>query len=103
MYAMYFTNNQDTGTIKDKAVAIKVGLSTGKEAVLNANLESEIGEGASVKAGEKLKYKITINNNGTINAEGSTINIEIPNNLDYVAQEGENYKIKNTKERELIL
>ena len=95
MYAMYFTNNQDTGTIKDKAVAIKVGLSTGKEAVLNANLESEIGEGASVKAGEKLKYKITINNNGTINAEGSTINIEIPNNLDYVAQEGENYKIKN--------
>ena len=94
MYAMYFTNNQYAGKIKDKAVAIKIGLSTGKEAVLNANLESEIGEGASVKAGEHLKYILTINNNGSITAENSSINIEIPSNLEYVPQEGEKYRIR---------
>ena len=94
MYGMYFTNNINTGAIEDKAIATKIGLNTGKEAVLNAKLESVLGEGASVKAGEHLKYIVTINNNGTISAEGTTINIEIPNNLEYIPKEGENYKIR---------
>ena len=94
MYGMYFTNNLKTGAIEDKAIATKIGLNTGKEAVLNAKLESVLGEGASVKAGEHLKYIVTINNNGTISAEGTTINIEIPNNLEYIPKEGENYKIR---------
>lgn len=94
MYGMYFTNNINTGAIEDKAIATKIGLNTGKEAVLNAKLESVLGEGASVKAGEHLKYIVTINNNGTISAEGTTINIEIPNNLEYIPTEGENYKIR---------
>ena len=94
MYGMYFTNNINTGAIEDKAIATKIGLNTGKEAVLNAKLESVLGEGARVKAGEHLKYIVTINNNGTISAEGTTINIEIPNNLEYIPKEGENYKIR---------
>lgn len=94
MYGMYFTNNINTGAIEDKAIATKIGLNTGKEAVLNAKLKSVLGEGASVKAGEHLKYIVTINNNGTISAEGTTINIEIPNNLEYIPKEGENYKIR---------
>lgn len=94
MYGMYFTNNINTGAIEDKAIATKIGLNTGKEAVLNAKLESVLGEGASVKAGEHLKYIVTINNNGTISAEGTTINIEIPNNLEYIPKECENYKIR---------
>ena len=94
MYGIYFTNNISTGKIEDKAIATKIGLNTGKEAVLNAKLESVLGEGASVKAGEHLKYIVTINNNGTISAEGTTINIEIPNNLEYIPTEGENYKIR---------
>ena len=94
MYGIYFTNNISTGKIEDKAIATKIGLNTGKEAVLNAKLESVLGEGASVKAGEHLKYIVTINNNGTISADGTSINIEIPNNLEYIPTEGENYKIR---------
>ena len=94
MYGIYFTNNISTGKIEDKAIATKIGLNTGKEAVLNAKLESVLGEGASVKAGEHLKYIVTINNNGTISADGTSINIEIPNNLEYMPTEGENYKIR---------
>ena len=48
MYGIYFTNNISTGKIEDKAIATKIGLNTGKEAVLNAKLESVLGEGASV-------------------------------------------------------
>ena len=81
MYGVYFRNNKDTGTIEDKSIATKIGLTTGKEAVIDAKLESKIGEGGSVKAGEELSYVITVNNNGSINAENTTINIEIPSNI----------------------
>ena len=94
MYGVYFRNNKDTGTIEDKAIATKIGLTTGKEAVIDAKLESKIGEGGSVKAGEELSYVITVNNNGSINAENTTINIEIPSNLEYAAKDGEDYKVR---------
>lgn len=94
MYGVYFRNNKDTGTIEDKSIATKIGLTTGKEAVIDAKLESKIGEGGSVKAGEELSYVITVNNNGSINAENTTINIEIPSNLEYAAKDGEDYKVR---------
>lgn len=94
MYGVYFKNNKSTGTIEDKTIATKIGLETGKEAVIEATLESTIGEGGSVKAGENLEYIVTVTNNGSIDADNTTINIEIPNSLEYVPAKGENYKLR---------
>lgn len=94
IYAVYFKNNKDTGAINDKEIATKIGLATGKEAVIDGKIEATIGEGASVKSGENIEYIITVSNNGTVDANDTTISIEVPNNLEYVAKEGDNYKIK---------
>ena len=39
-------------------------------------------------------YKRQVTNNGSIDADNTTINIEIPNSLEYVPAKGENYKLR---------
>ena len=94
MYGVYFTYNMDTGIIENKASATPIGLNTGKMATLETILTSKIGDGNSVKAGEKLEYTVDIKNTGTVEAVDSTINIDLPENLEYIPEEGEKYRIK---------
>ena len=80
-YGVFFNNNKASGTIADKAIATKIGLTTGSIAKLNAKLTSITGEGKEVKAGDYLEYELTINNTGALDAENVKVSIVVPNEL----------------------
>ena len=93
-YAIYFNNNQSSGTISDKVAATKIGVTTGSIAKLDAKLTSKAGDGAKVKSGDNLEYELTINNTGSLKAENVSITIEMPDGLTYSPEDGEDYEIK---------
>ena len=93
-YAIYFNNNQSSGTISDKVSATKIGVTTGSIAKLDAKLTSKAGDGARVKSGDNLEYELTINNTGSLKANNVTITIEMPDGLTYSPEDGEDYEIK---------
>lgn len=93
-YGVFFNNNKASGTIVDKAIATKIGLTTGSIAKLDAKLVSTIGEGASVKSGEILEYELTINNTGAVDAENATVEIKLPSELSFIPQDGDEYEYK---------
>lgn len=93
-YGVFFNNNKTSGTIEDKAIATKIGLTTGNIAKLDAKLTSTIGEGASVKSGETLEYELTINNIGALDANNVKVEIKLPPELSFIQNEGDNYTFK---------
>lgn len=93
-YGVFFNNNKTSGTITDKAIATKIGFTTGSIAKLDAKLTSTIGEGASVKSGEILEYELTINNTGVVDAENTTVEIKLPPELSFIPQDGDDYTYK---------
>lgn len=99
-YGVFFNNNKTSGTITDKAIATKIGLTTGSIAKLDAKLTSTIGEGASVKSGETLEYELTINNTGVIDAEDATVEIKLPPELSFIPQDGDDYTYKVPEDEE---
>lgn len=93
-YGVFFNNNKTSGTISDKAIATKIGLTTGSIAKLDAKLTSTIGEGASVKSGEILEYELTINNTGAIDAENTKVEIKLPPELSFIPGKDDDYTYK---------
>lgn len=93
-YGVFFNNNKTSGTIEDKAIATKIGLTTGNIAKLDAKLTLTIGEGASVKSGETLEYELTINNIGALDANNVKVEIKLPPELSFIPNEGDNYTFK---------
>ncbi len=93
-YGVFFNNNKTSGTITDKAIATKIGFTTGSIAKLDASLKSITGEGKTVKSGETLEYELTINNTGAIDAENTKVEIKLPPELSFIPNEGDNYTFK---------
>ena len=82
-YVVYFNNMINNESIADKAVATKIGVTTGKGPVIDAKLESLIN-GDSILSGDILKYKLTVNNTGSEKAVGLKVKIPIDSSLSYV-------------------
>lgn len=99
-YGVYFKNNKETVIIDDKTFATKIGINTGKIATLEAKIIPKLDDGKEIKAGESLDYTISIKNFGTIDAEDATININIPENVEFIPQEGDSYRIKTIMPRQ---
>ena len=99
-YGVFFNNNKTSGTISDKAIATKIGFTTGSIAKLDAKFTSTIGEGASVKSGEILEYELTINNTGVVDAENTTVEIKLPPELSFIPQDGDDYTYKVPEDEE---
>lgn len=99
-YAVYFNNNQTSGTIADKTVATKIGVTTGSIAKLEATLTAKAGDGASVLSGSNLEYELAINNKGTLDAENVTIEIENQDGITYLPENGEDSKIEYIYKKE---
>lgn len=99
-YAVYFNNNQTSGTIADKTVATKIGVTTGSIAKLEASLTSKTGDGASVLSGTNLEYELAINNKGTLDAENVSIEIENQDGITYLPENGEDSKIEYIYKKE---
>lgn len=76
-YAMFFTNNKPEGAISDKAYASTIGLTTGTMPKLTASLSSDIADGASVQSGTLLKYKLTLENEGSEDSTDATLTIPL--------------------------
>lgn len=93
-YGVFFNNNKTSGTISDKAIATKIGFTTGSIAKLDAKLTSTIGEGATVKSGEILEYELTINNTGAIDAENTKVEIKLPPELSFIPGKDDDYTYK---------
>lgn len=88
-YVVYFNNNLETGKVADKQASTKIGLTTGKGPVLEANLSSNIKENEEILTGKFIKYTITVKNAGTEIAKNVVANMEIPTNLMYVEEDKE--------------
>lgn len=101
-YGVFFNNNKTSGTITDKAIATKIGFTTGSIAKLDAKLTSTIGEGASVKSGEILEYELTINNTGVVDAEDATVEIKLPPELSFMPGEDDDYSYKTIDIPEIL-
>ena len=99
-YGVFFNNNKTSGTITDKAIATKIGFTTGSIAKLDAKLTSTIGEGATVKSGETIEYELTINNTGVVDAENTTVEIKLPPELSFIPQDGDDYTYKVPEDEE---
>lgn len=93
-YGVFFNNNKTSGTITDKAIATKIGFTTGSIAKLDASLKSITGEGKTVKSGETLEYELTINNIGALDANNVKVEIKLPPELSFIPNEGDNYTFK---------
>ena len=87
-YAMFFTNNKPEGAISDKAYASTIGLTTGTMPKLTASLSSDMADGASVQSGTLLKYKLTVENEGSEDSTDATLTIPLPDSsIKYVEKD----------------
>lgn len=86
-YAMFFTNNKPEGAISDKAYASTIGLTTGTMPKLTASLSSDIADGASVQSGTLLKYKLTVENEGSEDSTDATLTIPLDSSITYVEKD----------------
>lgn len=104
-YAVYFNNYLTTGTIQDKTEAAKVGVTTGKGAVLEANITSNMDENVEIPEGNLIKYTIQVKNTGSEIAKSVAITMSIPKGT-YYAQIDESklngYTTDMKKEQEKI-
>lgn len=86
-YAVFFNNNQASGTIQDKTSAVRIGVTTGTIAKLEATLTSEIPSGETVKGGTYLNYTLKVTNTGSRSAENTVASIVLPSKVSYVEDE----------------
>lgn len=88
-YAVYFDNHLAAGTIQDKTEAAKVGVTTGKGAVLEASMSSNIEENIEIPEGNLIKYRVQVKNTGTEVAKNVKAAIDIPNCMSNVESDEE--------------
>ena len=89
-YAMYYTNNKPEGAVSDKAYASTIGLTTGTMPKLTASLSSDIADGSSVQSGALLKYKLTVENEGSEDSTDATLTIPLPDSSITYVEKDEN-------------
>ena len=84
-FGAYFNNNTDVGIVYESSSADKVGLVTEAGPKLDAKMTVDIGDGAAIQSSRRIKYTVTVVNNGSVPAENITVNATIPQNATYAA------------------
>lgn len=96
VYTVYFSNVQKEQTIKDALRVAGATLTTGTAPELNAKLTSYIEENKVVRKDQYIKFKVEIQNTGSIEAQNVALNIQAPNgNIYYYFENG---KVKFTND-----
>ena len=96
-YQTYQVNYDDTLTGKSGVVkSATLGLETGKGPELKATLTATVGgeevkDGDKVAVGEKIKYKVKVENTGTEDVKDAVLHLDIP--------EGTEYEVKKISDR----
>lgn len=94
-YVAYFNNNLEAGTIQDKAISTKLGVTTGRGPIIEASLTSNKKETEEVQTGDIIKYTLTVKNTGTEPAQNVVATIKLPNcltNIEFVNEKTQYYK-----------
>lgn len=87
-YVVYFNNVTSEGTISEKTVATKVGLTTGEGPELEIAIHSD-AEGKEVKEGQIITYTIQVKNIGKSEVKNVTLLANIPEKTVYTYEIGE--------------
>lgn len=82
----YYTVNTEVGEYIETSKANTVGLSTGIGARAKIELENGIDAGGILTEGQKVKYKIKVQNTGSIPAENVVVRNPIPKGTTYIEE-----------------
>ncbi len=85
-FSAYYNNNSDVAVVYESTSADKVGLTTEAGPKVEANLSVDLGDGAEVLEGKRLKYNLDITNTGSIDIKDAVAKIKIPTYAEYVEQ-----------------
>ncbi len=89
VYTVYFDNVQESQTINDKVVALGASLTTGEAPKLETSITSYTSENSVVRKGQYVKFRATVKNTGSMDAENVTLNITAPSaNIYYYEENG---------------
>lgn len=77
--AAYYISELEEGTVQEKQLGGKIGLTTGVGARMNISQEVSVGDGTTVNEGDLLKYTIRVENTGSVTATGVKVKNAIPN------------------------
>ncbi len=80
-YTVYYEEDENTQTIAKQTIAPTVGVSTGKGPELKADIYSNVGTTASTE--DIMEYRITVRNDGEIDAENAKVTVNLPDMVDY--------------------
>lgn len=81
-YVVYFNNVKTEGTTSEKAVATKVGISSGEGPELEVSISSDM-EGKDVEEGKIITYTVTVKNVGKSEVKNVTVSGNIPEKTVY--------------------
>lgn len=92
-FGAYYNHHSDVAVVYESTKADLVGLVTDAGPRIDASLSVDIGDGAKIKGGRRLKYTITIVNSGSIIMNDLVIKAPVPENSVYVADQESNKDI----------
>lgn len=87
-YVVYFDNVKEKETIKDKAIASKVTLSTGEGPHLEMAIRNNMGTNQEIQEGSNIQYTVSIKNTGNTTVNNITVSANIPEGTIYTYYEG---------------
>lgn len=77
MYKVYYNNVSSIGTMAETKTSAIAGMSTGKGAILSAELSAVLPEGTTtVREGQTVKMKVVVKNTGTMTANNVKVKFE---------------------------
>ena len=77
MYKVYYNNVSSIGTMAETKTSAIAGMSTGKGAILTAELSAVLPEGTTtVREGQTVKMKVVVKNTGTMTASNVKVKVE---------------------------
>ena len=80
-FVVYYSNNLPSGTIQDKELSTKLGMSTGRGAKLEATLSTDTDENVELIKGQTAKYTLKVKNIGTDTAVNVVATLNLPAGL----------------------
>ena len=91
MYKVYYNNVSSIGTMAETKTSAIAGMSTGKGAILSAELSAVLPEGTTtVREGQTVKMKVVVKNTGTMTANNVKVKVEKTTGIEEIIIDGEN-------------
>lgn len=85
-FGAYYNNHLSYETMYESTKADTVGLETDAGPKLAATLSVDVGDGAIVDSGSRIRYTIKVENIGSVEATGIKVTAPIPENTTYVTK-----------------